>query len=57
MNEDEPDQLCKVVEEDSTGTAERVRVLIEDCQKLLISDLDSVVGSWGLIDNDPLSGS
>ena len=43
-------------EEDGTATAERVKGLIEDCKKLLIPDLDSVVGAWGLIDSDPVTG-
>lgn len=42
--------------EDSTATAEHVRVLIEDCTKLLVPDPEAVVGAWGLIDNDPASG-
>ena len=44
------------VEEDQAEQAEHVKELIEDCKKLLIPDLDAVVGAWGLIDNDPVSG-
>ena len=43
-------------EEDQNATAEHVKVLIEDCKKLLVPDVDNVVGSWGMIDNDPVSG-
>jgi len=46
-----------VLEDDSSTTAERVKGLIEDCKKLLIPDLDSVVGAWGLIDSDPVTGA
>ena len=42
--------------EDSGEVAEHVKQLIEDCKKLLIPDLDKVVGAWGLIDNDPVTG-
>ena len=45
-----------VAAEDSTATAEHVRILIEDCTKLLVPDPQAVVGAWGLIDNDPVSG-
>lgn len=41
-------------EEDSTATAERVKLLIEDSKKLLINDPDLILGSWGLIDADPV---
>ncbi|XP_051157646.1 phosphatidylinositide phosphatase SAC2 isoform X2 [Leptopilina boulardi] len=43
-------------EEDNAATAIHVKLLIEDCKKLLIPDLDSVLGSWGLIDADPVTG-
>ena len=41
-------------EEDNAATAVHVKLLIEDCKKLLIPDLDSILGSWGLIDADPV---
>ena len=37
-------------------TAEHVRSIIEDCKKLLIPDMNSIIGAWGLIDNDPNTG-
>ncbi|KAL0276635.1 UNVERIFIED_CONTAM: hypothetical protein PYX00_004166 [Menopon gallinae] len=43
-------------EEDSSATAEHVKILIEDCKKLLINNPDLIVGSWGLIDADPVTG-
>ncbi|EEB13673.1 suppressor of actin, putative [Pediculus humanus corporis] len=43
-------------EEDSVATAEHVKLLIEDSKKLLINDLDMILGSWGLIDADPVTG-
>lgn len=43
-------------EEDSIATAEHVKLLIEDSKKMLISDPDIVLGSWGLIDADPNTG-
>ena len=33
-----------------------MRNLIDDTKKLLIPDLGSVVGAWGLIDNDAVTG-
>jgi len=36
--------------------AEHVRTIIEDCKKLLIPDMESIIGAWGLIDNDPNTG-
>ncbi len=43
-------------EDVDSQVAERVRELIEDCKKLLISDESVIVGAWGLIDNDPVTG-
>lgn len=40
-------------EEDSSATAEHVKLLIEDCKKMLISDVSLVHGAWGLIDANP----
>jgi len=45
-----------VIDDDGASTAERVKGLIEDCKKLLVPDLESVVGAWGLIDSDPVTG-
>lgn len=41
-------------EEDNTATVEHVKNLIEDCKKLLLTDTALVLGSWGLIDADPV---
>ena len=41
-------------EEDNAATAVHVKLLIEDCKKLLIPDPESILGSWGLIDADPM---
>ncbi len=38
------------------ASAEHVRMLINDCKKLLMEDPDAVLGAWGLIDNDPVTG-
>lgn len=43
-------------EEDCTVTAEHVKLLIEDCKKLLINSPENVLGSWGLINADPHFG-
>ncbi|XP_034249540.1 phosphatidylinositide phosphatase SAC2 isoform X2 [Thrips palmi] len=43
-------------EEESGNTAEHVKLLIEDCKKMLISDSSMVLGAWGLIDADPVTG-
>ncbi|XP_015185134.1 PREDICTED: phosphatidylinositide phosphatase SAC2 isoform X2 [Polistes dominula] len=43
-------------EEDNAATAVHVKLLIEDCKKLLIPDPEVILGSWGLIDADPLTG-
>lgn len=39
-------------EEDNAATAIHVKLLIEDCKKLLIPDPEVILGSWGLIDAD-----
>lgn len=44
-------------EEDNVATADHVKLLIEDCKKLLIPDPEFILGSWGLIDADPVSVS
>lgn len=41
-------------EEDNAATAIHVKLLIEDCKKLLIPDPEIILGSWGLIDADPV---
>ena len=43
-------------EENAAETAEHVRSIIEDCKKLLIPDMNSIIGAWGLIDNDIVTG-
>ncbi|XP_046742174.1 phosphatidylinositide phosphatase SAC2 isoform X2 [Diprion similis] len=43
-------------EEDNAATADHVKLLIEDCKKLLIPDPEFILGSWGLIDADPVTG-
>ncbi|XP_015597121.1 phosphatidylinositide phosphatase SAC2 isoform X2 [Cephus cinctus] len=43
-------------EEDNAATAVHVKLLIEDCKKLLIPDPEFILGSWGLIDADPVTG-
>lgn len=43
-------------EEDNVATAEHVKLLIEDCKKLLINQPELVVGAWGLINADPSTG-
>ncbi|XP_043248016.1 phosphatidylinositide phosphatase SAC2 [Colletes gigas] len=43
-------------EEDNAATAIHVKLLIEDCKKLLIPDPEAILGSWGLIDADPVTG-
>ena len=32
------------------------RTVIEDCKKMLMHDTSSVIGAWGLIDADPVTG-
>lgn len=43
-------------EEDCVATAEHVKLLIEDCKKMLINETEVVLGAWGLINADPVSG-
>ncbi|XP_026668403.1 phosphatidylinositide phosphatase SAC2 isoform X2 [Ceratina calcarata] len=43
-------------QEDNAATAVHVKLLIEDCKKLLIPDPEVILGSWGLIDADPVTG-
>lgn len=46
--------LERTEEEDNIATAIHVKLLIEDCKKLLIPDPEIILGSWGLIDADPM---
>jgi len=39
-------------DEDVAATAEHVKMLLDDCKKLLINDPSEVLGTWGLIDAD-----
>lgn len=43
-------------EEDSAATAEHVKLLIEDCKKMLINVPEMVLGAWGVINADPVTG-
>ena len=43
-------------EEFDSRKAEQVKLVIDDCQRLLIPDLSSIIGCWGLIDSDPVTG-
>lgn len=43
-------------EEDTVATAEHVKLLIEDCKKMLINSPQNVLGAWGLINADPNTG-
>ena len=44
-------------EEFDSRKAEQVKLVIDDCQRLLIPDLSSIIGCWGLIDSDPVTGT
>lgn len=44
----------KTEEEDNAATAVHVKLLIEDCKKLLIPNPEFILNSWGLIDADPV---
>lgn len=46
----------KDLELDSATTALHVKTVIEDCRKLLTQDFDHVMGAWGLIDADSVTG-
>ncbi|XP_018048606.1 PREDICTED: phosphatidylinositide phosphatase SAC2 isoform X1 [Atta colombica] len=48
--------LERTDEEDNAATAIHVKLLIEDCKKLLIPDPEVILGSWGVIDADPITG-
>ncbi|XP_031350029.1 phosphatidylinositide phosphatase SAC2 isoform X1 [Photinus pyralis] len=50
------DNKAQQEEEDSAATAEHVKLLIEDCKKMLINNPEFVVGAWGLINADPYTG-
>lgn len=57
MSEDEfNESKASQYEEDSIATAEHVKLLIEDCKKMLINQPEQVVGAWGLINADPSTG-
>lgn len=44
----------KTDEEDNAATAIHVKLLIEDCKKLLVHNPETILNSWGLIDADPV---
>lgn len=57
VSEDEfNEQKASQYEEDSVATAEHVKILIEDCKKMLINQPELVLGAWGLISADPSTG-
>lgn len=55
-SDEEQIERVQAEEEIDAQVAERVKELIEDCKKMLISDVNTIVGAWGLIDNDPVTG-
>lgn len=48
------DMFSQGESEEDTASVEHVKVLLEDCKKLLLADTSMVLGAWGLIDNDPV---
>ena len=40
-------------EEEDANLVQQVRLVIEDCKRLLIPDAQTIIGAWGLIDADP----
>ena len=53
------DEIANASEEEEfdSSKAEQVKSVIDDCQRLLIPDLGDIVGTWGLIDSDPVTGT
>ena len=43
-------------EVDSRNDAEHVKTVIEDCKKQITQDYDQILGAWGLIDADLVTG-
>merc|ERR1719510_1465223 len=56
----DPEKTERNAEEDdeeyNSIKADQVRGVIDDCKRLLIPDLHSILGSWGLIDADQVTG-
>ncbi|CAH1404834.1 unnamed protein product [Nezara viridula] len=50
------EEALEVETDISTANAEHVKLLIEDCKKLLVSDSSLILGAWGLINADPMTG-
>ena len=44
-------------EVDNSTNTEHVKSVIEDCKKQITQDYDEIIGSWGLIDADLVTGS
>ncbi|XP_045474678.1 phosphatidylinositide phosphatase SAC2 isoform X2 [Harmonia axyridis] len=44
------------MEDDHMATAEHVKLLFEDCKKMLIKQPEHTLGIWGLINADPTTG-
>ena len=43
-------------EVDNSNNADHVKTVIEDCKKQLTQDHDQIIGTWGLIDADMVTG-
>ena len=41
---------------DEVDNTEHVKTVIEDCKKQITQDYDQIIGAWGLIDADPVTG-
>lgn len=41
-------------ENDALEGAEHARLLVEDCRRMLLGSAQYPIGSWGLIDADPM---
>jgi len=41
---------------DNCNNTDHVKIVIEDCKKQIVPEHDEIIGAWGLIDADPVTG-
>lgn len=57
LNSPDAEEADEALADDDSERHERIKQVIEDCKKILITEAEVILGGWPLIDGDPVTGS